>query len=425
MDSLRWVLLIIGALLVGGICAFTVVQKRRQSGDGDAASDSSEQDPWHDDLPSLDQLEAARAAHTSEGAELPPLDEEVVEEIRAADEDRRARQRERELAELGISDDDTLPVTDEPRLGGYGDDNPPLRDGRPEPRLQHGDSEPLTEVDGPALNDHEEPEVHQPSLLADEEPPAQAAPESAPEPTPEPTPEPEPKPESTPEPGPNTSSADEEARMVERASRQRVEEAARRRVQQQAQAKSGGQVSGGQSAARASAEARAAQSPKTPQSEAPQRAAPARESSNSNSRRNEEVVVLYIKASDSIGLYAPEIIECLESMGFRFGDMDIYHYHSNGQRIVSVANIKKPGTFDPENSAGVTTPGLAMFLQLRRESDFEFSEQVLVKSAKYLAGKLKAIVLDEHRKELDTRGEQALRMRIQSIRRKLQPADKS
>lgn len=130
----------------------------------------------------------------------------------------------------------------------------------------------------------------------------------------------------------------------------------------------------------------------------------------------EEVVVLHVKAKDSIGFYGPEMAQCFADIGIKFGEMGIYHYHTGGQRILSVANMVKPGTFDPDNMNGFTTPGVSLFLQLRPQSDFDLSEQVLVKSAQYIAYKLKGEVLNAKRVPLDNVKQAELSREIADIR---------
>ena len=126
--------------------------------------------------------------------------------------------------------------------------------------------------------------------------------------------------------------------------------------------------------------------------------------------------MLHVKATGSIGFYGPEMAQCFDDIGIKFGDMDIYHYQSGGQRLLSVANMVKPGTFDPNNFTGFTTPGITLFLQLRPNSDFELCEQVLVKSAQYIAYKLKGEVLNAQHQALDNVKQAALSRDIASIK---------
>lgn len=131
--------------------------------------------------------------------------------------------------------------------------------------------------------------------------------------------------------------------------------------------------------------------------------------------QREEVVALHVKAKDSIGFYGPEMVQCFSDIGIKFGDMGIYHYQSSGQRLLSVANMVKPGTFDPDNMTGFTTVGISLFLQLNPDSDFELCEQVLVKSAQYIAYKLKGDVLTEDHGSFDNVQQAALSRRLVEI----------
>lgn len=78
------------------------------------------------------------------------------------------------------------------------------------------------------------------------------------------------------------------------------------------------------------------------------------------------VLVVTVVAEDGQHFTGPEIQEALELEGLVFGDMNIFHYHVEGYKdaVFSAANIIEPGFFDVEKIAELKTPGLSIFCQL-------------------------------------------------------------
>lgn len=83
----------------------------------------------------------------------------------------------------------------------------------------------------------------------------------------------------------------------------------------------------------------------------------------------EELVILYIVASNGRDIKGPEIQQAMKEAGLQFGEMNLFHYpvlSPEGQthNLFSVADIREPGNFDPDRLAGMSTPGLVVFMQL-------------------------------------------------------------
>lgn len=441
MDSLRWILLVFGLLLVGGIYLAAFLKKRGSVAlrselagrDWEEALESRYADQMsaaadhetYDDLPSLDALQQARSQHMAEGNALPPLNEDVVAEIQAADDEREARKREQQALDQATSPEEVALEPEAPQVrAGLESFKQNLSRAEPVlgtvtgvvPELEAEQANPVltpTEV--------EEDSVHiSPPKEVGIDAPATGAPELVADATVEQNsfsfaePEAEqPKAERKPAEAAPSQAASNKASTVEQA-RQQVKQAA--------------SVLRNHVAATPNAEIKTTQRTGTDKparpAEAPESKAPAKPQSRSQSKSapksaktlEQEVVVLHIKANDSIGIYGPELIAALEEMGMKFGEMDIYHYQSGGKRILSVANMVKPGTLNPEEMAGFTTPGISLFLQLNKNSDFDLCQQVLVKSAQYLAHRLNGEVLDSQRQSFSPERKKALMQRIDGIK---------
>lgn len=117
--------------------------------------------------------------------------------------------------------------------------------------------------------------------------------------------------------------------------------------------------------------------------------------------KDPEVIILHIKATDSIGFYGPKIAKTLGEIGMKFGEMGIYHYQSSGQRILSVSNIVKPGYFEPKKLPQFTTPGISMFATVYPNSDMGFIKEVIEKSAQYVNAQLKGVLYDMNHQRIN------------------------
>ena len=76
------------------------------------------------------------------------------------------------------------------------------------------------------------------------------------------------------------------------------------------------------------------------------------------------VVVLNVTAPEGRCFKGSSLVQAVEGAGMRFGEMDIYHYYMNDAIAFSLANMVKPGTFNPDEIEEMTTPGVSLFVQL-------------------------------------------------------------
>ncbi|WBA09328.1 cell division protein ZipA [Salinivibrio kushneri] len=114
-----------------------------------------------------------------------------------------------------------------------------------------------------------------------------------------------------------------------------------------------------------------------------------------------EVLVLHVHANNNQVFTGLELIPTLEQYGLRFGDMGIYHRHSDlsgsGKVLFSVANMVKPGTFDVSHSESFETPGISFFMTLPCYGEPEQNFKLMLQTAQQIADELGGLVLDDAR----------------------------
>ncbi|WP_445945283.1 cell division protein ZipA [Shewanella sp.] len=133
----------------------------------------------------------------------------------------------------------------------------------------------------------------------------------------------------------------------------------------------------------------------------------------------QDVLVLHVVAQDGQEIQGAELLPCLLSLNFKFGDMNIFHRHSdnagNGKVLFSLANMMKPGVFEPDNMEQFCTQGIVMFMTLPCYGDAQYNFSIMLNSAEQLADDLGAVVLDEQRKTWTEHNKQDYLRRIKAI----------
>ena len=123
-------------------------------------------------------------------------------------------------------------------------------------------------------------------------------------------------------------------------------------------------------------------------------------------RQPEEVIVLTLMAPQGKRFRGTLLLKSLQDAGLHHGDMDIFHYTTEGQphSLFSVANILEPGHFILSEMVQMETPGIALFMQLPASVDGDQAWQVMRGCAEQMAASLHGSLCDAQRRPLDEEG---------------------
>jgi cell division protein ZipA len=131
----------------------------------------------------------------------------------------------------------------------------------------------------------------------------------------------------------------------------------------------------------------------------------------------QEVLVLNVKAGDNNPIPGAALLPMLLTLGFKFGDQDIFHRHVNasgkGPVLFSLANMFKPGNFDIDNLENFTTLGISLFMILPIEGDPHQVFNMMHNAARKIADEFSAQVYDGRRALLT---KQSLQQYVEKIR---------
>lgn len=135
----------------------------------------------------------------------------------------------------------------------------------------------------------------------------------------------------------------------------------------------------------------------------------------------DKIVTLYVAARAGQVLRGPDIVVAAEKAGLSYGYMSIFHRLADGRPdggpIFSVANIKKPGSFEMAEIQTMETPAIAFFLTLPAPIPALDAWEKMLPTAQRMAELLDGVVLDESRNPIG-------RQRIAHIRDDLRAYDR-
>lgn len=129
------------------------------------------------------------------------------------------------------------------------------------------------------------------------------------------------------------------------------------------------------------------------------------------------VLVLNVKSADDNPIPGSALLPMLLTLGFKFGEQDIFHRHLNsngkGPVLFSLANMFKPGNFNIDNLENFTTQGISLFMILPIEGEPHHVFNMMHNAARKIAEEFSAQIYDGKRTLLT---KQSLQQYVEKIR---------
>lgn len=115
--------------------------------------------------------------------------------------------------------------------------------------------------------------------------------------------------------------------------------------------------------------------------------------------------VFNVAAKEGKAVRGHELLQFFLTAGFRFGEMSIFHRHQHsdgtGPVLFSIANMMKPGVFDPENMEQFHSEGVTFFLTApNNEINIKEAFDMMVVAVEQMAEEFDCVVLNGARKPL-------------------------
>jgi cell division protein ZipA len=136
------------------------------------------------------------------------------------------------------------------------------------------------------------------------------------------------------------------------------------------------------------------------------------------------VVVLNVVAGEQ-GFAGGAVREALAEAGLELGEWQIFHYYAPGREeppLFSLANMVKPGSFDPDRMDASPIPGLSLFLVPAGDDGDIPAFDTMLATARRLAERLEGEVRDARRSVLTRQAIGLIREQLNEWRCKTQAA---
>ena len=162
-----------------------------------------------------------------------------------------------------------------------------------------------------------------------------------------------------------------------------------------------------------------------PEAEPPRRLEPivdeeAEDEEEEEYQGEEKIIALHITAPKELVFTGSGVLRVVEECRMEYGELEIFHRRAEkGRRpVFSLANMVKPGVFDPDEMEEFTTPGVTLFLRLPNPLGGIAAFDEMYDAAKTMAAVLHGEVRDQGRNLMTRQIAEHIREQIREFTRK-------